>query len=204
MKTKGKLNLSKMEFQIEKAAEIIKGGGIVIFPTDTAYGIGCRMDNEAAVSRLFTIRKRPQNQATPVLFSNIGEMKDYLPNIPEDVKEKLMDKYWPGGLTIVLPCNTKKVLKLVRGDSGNLGVRIPDNKITLSIISKAGIGILGPSANFSGEQTPYRFEDLNPKLVSLADYVVEGECKLREASTVIDCSVKPWKLIREGAAKLSL
>lgn len=193
-----------MELQIEKAAKVLKEGGIVIFPTDTAFGIGCRMDDKNSVERLFSIRKRPHKQATPVLFNNIEAMKEYLLDIPETVKEKLMDKYWPGALTIVLPCKTDKVPKLVRGNSNNLGVRIPDNDITLSIIKKVGVGVLGPSANFHGEPPPYDFKDLNPELVSLVDYAVEGECKLKDVSTVIDCSVNPWKITREGAVKLNL
>lgn len=193
-----------MELQIEKAVKVLKEGGIVIFPTDTAFGIGCRMDNKDSVERLFSIRKRPQSQATPVLFNNIEMMKDYLLDIPKEVKEKLMDKYWPGALTIVLPCKTEKISRLVRGNSNNLGVRIPDNDITLSIIKKVGVGVLGPSANFYGAETPYNFEDLDPELVNLVDFVVNGECKLKQTSTVIDCSVKPWQIIREGAVKLNL
>lgn len=193
-----------MELQIEKAVKVLKEGGIVIFPTDTAFGIGCRMDDKDSVERLFSIRKRPQSQATPVLFNNIEVMKDYLLDVPKEVKEKLMDRYWPGALTIVLPCKTDKVLDLVRGNSNNLGVRIPNNDITLSVIKKAGVGILGPSANFHGESPPYDFKDLNPELISLVDYVLKGECKFKDVSTVIDCSVSPWKIIREGAVKLNL
>jgi L-threonylcarbamoyladenylate synthase len=74
----------------------------------------------------------------------------------------------------------------------------------ISIIKKLGVGILGPSANFHGEPTPYFLNDLDSELVKLVDYVVEGECRLREVSTVIDCSVNPWKIIREGAVKLNL
>ena len=193
-----------MEYKIKKAAEVLKQGGIVIFPTDTAFGIGCRMDNEDSVKRLFSLRKRPQDQATPVLFSSIEMMKDYLLDIPKEVKEELMDKYWPGAITIILPCKTDKVFNLIRGSSSNLGVRIPDDDNLISIIEKLGVGILGPSANFHGAKTPYNFKDLDPELVNFADFVVEGECKLKKPSTVIDCSVKPWQIIREGAINLNL
>lgn len=193
-----------MDNQIDEAVKILNEGGIVIFPTDTAFGIGCRMDNEDSVKRLFSLRKRPRIQATPVLFSSIEMMKGYLLDIPEMVKEKLMDKYWPGALTIILPCRTDKVFSLIRGNSSNMGVRIPDNDKLISIIEKLGVGILGPSANFHGKPTPHYFEDLDPKLVRLVDYVVEGECRLKDVSTVIDVSVKPWQIRREGAVKLNL
>jgi len=193
-----------MEAQAEKAVEVLKRGGIVIFPTDTAFGIGCRMDNEDSVKRLFSIRNRPQSQATPVLFNSIEAMKDYLLNIPKEVREKLMDRYWPGALTIIIPCKTDKIFNLIRGNSNNIGVRIPDDDNLISIIEKLGVGILGPSANFHGKQTPYYFDDLDPKLVKLVDYAINGSCKIKEHSTIIDCSVNPWKIIREGAVKLNL
>jgi len=186
-----------MDNQVGEAVRILNEGGIVIFPTDTAFGIGCRMDNKDSVERLFSIRKRPQSQATPVLFNNIEAMKEYLLDIPETVKEKLMDKYWPGALTIILPCKTDRVFNFIRGNSNNLGVRIPDDDNLISIIEKIGVGILGPSANFHGKPTPYYFDDLDPKLVRLVDYAVKGSCKIKEQSTIIDVSVKPWQIIRE-------
>jgi L-threonylcarbamoyladenylate synthase len=193
-----------MDFQIKEAVEVLKQGGIVIFPTDTAYGIGCRIDSPSSVERLFRIRKRPLSQPTPVLFNNTKLIKNYVSEIPKDVELKLMDKFWPGGLTIILPCKTDNVPELVRGNNNTLGVRIPDNNIILSIIENLNIGVLGPSANFHGGKTPYYFSDLDPKLVNLVDYVVEGECKLKQQSTVVDVTVQPWKILRQGAVKIDL
>ena len=190
--------------EVETAANILNSGGIIIFPTDTAFGIGCRIDYENAVKRLFNIRRRPEHQAVPVLFDSLDTINNYINEFPVDVKEALADKYWPGALTIILPAKIDKVPKLARGSGNTLGIRIPDNNIILSIINKTGVGILGPSANFHGKETPYNFEDLDPELVSLVDFVVKGECKLKQASTVIDVSVKPWQIIREGAVKLQL
>ncbi len=189
---------------VEQAVKVLNGGGIIIFPTDTAFGIGCRIDRENAVRRLFNIRKRPQTQAVPVLFDSLDMIRKYVIDFPIEVEDKLTDKYWPGALTIILPAFLDMVPKLVRGNGKNLGVRIPDNNTILSIIKKIGVGVLGPSANFHGKETPYNFEDLDPELVSLADFVVKGECKLKQPSTVIDVSVKPWQIIREGAVKISL
>ena len=193
-----------MNEQILESIKFLKYGGIVIFPTDTAFGIGCRIDDEESVERLFQIRKRPETQATPVLVSSLEMAKDYVSEISKEVQEKLIDKYWPGALTIVLPCLTEKVPNLVRGGSNTLGVRMPNNEIALEIIKNVGVPILGPSANFHGEKTPYKFEDLNPELIKLVDYVVPGECGVKEASTVIDCSIDPWKILRNGAVKLSI
>ncbi|MBI2614014.1 MAG: threonylcarbamoyl-AMP synthase [Candidatus Levybacteria bacterium] len=191
-----------MEKEIEKAIEILKNGGIVIFPTDTAIGIGCRIDNQKAVEELFKIRKRPKTKAVPVLFSSIDMVRKYVKEIPQDA-EKLMQKYWPGALTLILYCNKVKVPSLVRGGGQTLGVRIPNNKIIKTIIAQVGMPILGPSANFSGEKTPFTFGELNPKLVSLADYVLNVKVNSESnVSTIIDCTIEPWKIIREGAVKV--
>ncbi len=187
--------------EAEKAVEILRDGGIVIFPTDTAFGIGCRIDNESSVEKLFQLRNRPENQATPVLVNGIEMAKKYLEEVPDDV-QVLMNKYWPGALTIVLQSRIDKVPLLVRGGGETLGVRMPNHKILLEIIGKVGVPILGPSANFHGEKTPYKFEDLDPALVRKVDFVVDGQTSKGKISTVIDCSVNPWKIIREGAVRL--
>lgn len=193
-----------MKSDIDKAVRVLNKGGIVIFPTDTAFGIGCRMDNKKSIERLFMIRKRPKNKPTPVLVDSIEMAQKYLqPTIDEEVKNNLMKKYWPGALTIILPCRIDKVDKLVRGKGNTLGVRMPNHKIALSLIRGVGVPILGPSANFQGEKTPYNLKDLGPKLVKLVDYVLSGDTGLKKLpSTVIDCSKKPWKVIREGAIEI--
>lgn len=190
--------------EIRKAIDVLRNGKIVIFPTDTAFGVGCRIDDEKAVERLFMIRKRPQNQAVPVLVSSLEMAANYVEEIPSDVQKELMEKYWPGALTIVLPCRVDKVPSLVRGGKETLGIRIPDHKTTLSLIEGVGVPILGPSANFSGGATPYRFEDLDQNLLKLVDFVVYGQTKIGDVSTVIDVSEKPWKILREGAVKLKI
>lgn len=188
--------------EIEEAIKILTQGGIVIFPTDTAFGIGCRIDDEKAIERLFKIRRRPQEKAVPVLVDSFEMAQEYLLPISKDVREKLIKPFWPGALTIILPCKLDKVPELVRGGGSNLGVRMPDNEVVLSLIGGVGVPILGSSANFSGGKTPFQFLDIDKELLSKVDYVVEGECKFKEPSTVIDCSVRPWKIIRMGVVKL--
>jgi|SRR3989344_4617728 len=188
--------------EIIKAVKILKNGGIVVFPTDTAFGVGCRIDDEKAVKRLFEIRRRPKEKATPVLVDTVIMAQNYLMPIPKDVIDNLIEPYWSGALTIILPCQIKKVPALVRGEGSTLGVRIPNHPVVRSIIKNVGVPILGPSANFHGERTPFKFEDLDPKFIKLVDYVVPGECTIKQPSTVINCSVKPWKILREGAIKV--
>lgn len=193
-----------MENDVKKAVEILRKGGIVIFPTDTAFGIGCRIDNEESIKRLFRIRKRPENKAVPVLVDTVKMAQEYLLPIPKEVVDNLIEPYWPGALTIILPCKTDVVPRLVRGGGSTLGVRIPSHPVARQIIRELKIPILGPSANFSGGKTPFKFEELDPEIIKLADFVVPGECSVCKQSTVIDCSQKPWKILRQGAIKLDL
>jgi L-threonylcarbamoyladenylate synthase len=186
---------------VKKATEVLKDGGIVIFPTDTAFGIGCRIDDEAAVKRLFAVRRRPEEKAPPVLVGSLEMAQAYLQPVSQDVIDQLVKPFWPGALTIVLQCQVDKVLPMVRKND-TLGVRVPDHATTLAMINGLGVPIIGSSANFPSEKTPYNFEDLDPELVKLVDYVVPGTCKAQLASTVIDVTQKPWKILRQGPIQI--
>jgi L-threonylcarbamoyladenylate synthase len=178
---------------IQKAIEVLNNGGIIIFPTDTAFGIGCRINNH--------IRRRPIAQAMPVLVSSIEMALAYYFNAC-DVVRRLMEEYWPGALTIVAPCKKNLIYSPIRAGEETVGLRMPNHPVILRIIEEVGVPVLGPSANFHGDPTPYSSEDLDPELIRLVDYVVPGECSVKQASTVVDCSVDPYKIIRQGAVQL--
>jgi len=186
---------------MKHAVEILNKGGIIIFPTDTAFGIGCRIDNHAAVDKLFKIRKRPMTQAMPVLVSSVKLALAYLDS-PSDIVRRLMREYWPGALTIVATCNKNCIDSPIRGMGKTIGLRMPNHPAILKIIEAVGVPVLGSSANFHGDPTPYSAADLNPELVKLVDYVLPGECTVKQASTVVDCSVTPYKILRQGAVAL--
>lgn len=189
--------------QINQAVMVLNQGGIIIYPTDTAFGIGCRIDNIEAIYRLFQIRKRPPNMPTSVLVSSIPMAQGYLAPLPLQIKN-LMEIYWPGGLTIVYNCLVEKVPEMVRAFDNSLGVRMPDHKLTLQLIKQVGVPILGPSANFHGFPTPYSISDLDPELVKLVDLVLPGEVKVSEVSTLVDCMKTPWKILRKGSVKIDI
>lgn len=186
---------------IGKAIQTLRDGGIVIFPTDTAFGIGCRIDNEAAVDRLFEIRKRPRTQATPVLVDSIDMALAYFMR-SNDIVRRFMDIYWPGALTIIDSCDENQIYSPIRGGGKTIGLRKPNHEIPLALIAGVGVPILGPSANFHGMETPYVFERLDPKLCDLVDFVVPGLCQTGIASTVVDCSVRPYKIVRQGSVQI--
>jgi len=191
-----------MKKDIQQAIKIFTEGGIIIFPTDTAFGIGCRIDDERAVDRLFAIRKRPRAQATPVLVSSISQALPYLDS-PSDIVRHLMKTYWPGALTIITSCKKNKIYSPIRGGGETVGIRMPDHSDILTVITTVGVPILGPSANIHGEKTPFLFEDLDSALVRQVDFVLAGTCKEKVVSTVVDCSVDPYAIVRQGAVILS-
>ena len=187
--------------QIQQATEVFKSGGVVIFPTDTAYGIGCRMDNVDSVHKVYELRNRPKEKAVLVLVSDIEMAQKYV-EISERVSEQLIKKYWPGGVTIILPCKTKTVSSIVRAEGSTLAVRMPDHTVLRKIIQDVGVPIIAPSANFSGDTTPFRLEDVNSELLSNVDFVLEGECTTPGQSTIIDCSTSDWKIVRQGVVEV--
>lgn len=193
-----------MHESIQKAIEILQNGGVVIFPTDTVYGVGCRLDNPQAIEKVYKIRNRPQEKAVLAVVDSVVMAEKYLQPIPEVVRSKLLEKYWPGGLTVVLPCKTEVVPSIARAGGETLAVRQTSHPVLSKIISEVGVPLIAPSANFSGEKTPVSFEALDPKFTALADYVLEGQCGGDKPSTIIDCSVTPWRIIREGAVNVEL
>ncbi len=185
-----------------ESVELFLQGKIGIFPTDQAFGIGCVIDNELAVKRLFAIKNRPENKPTPVLVNSIDMAQKLFQEKFSSRISLLMKQYWPGGLTLVLNCNNERIPNLVRGGTKTLGVRIPDSQMIRGIIAKINKPILAPSANFSDEKTPFLKEDLDPKLLSLVDFYIDGECKGQKSSTVLDCTCEPFTILRQGAIVL--
>lgn len=191
-----------MNSDIDNGVSVLNQGGIIIFPTDTAFGIGCRIDKEDTIKRLFRIRRRPKDKPVPVLSASFKMAEKYLRPVNQRVISQLIKKYWPGGLTIVLPCVTENVPDLIRGGGNSIGLRVPNHLTTLEIIQTVGVPILGPSANFHGMSTPFFQKDLDPDLLKLVDFVVPGICYSQKSSTVIDCTVEPWNVVRPGAVLL--
>lgn len=192
-----------MNEKIQKAIEVLRNGGIVLLPTDTVFGICCVIDRQDSLERLFSIKNRDEHKAVPILVSSTDMVKEYVLPFPEDV-EKLMEKYWPGGLTVVLPCQKEKVLPLVTGSTNLLGLRIPNFPPLFQIIDKVGVPIVGTSANFHGHLPVSKYKDLDPELVKMVDYVLEEDSLGSESSTVIDCSKNPWKILRQGAVQVHI
>jgi L-threonylcarbamoyladenylate synthase len=186
-----------------QAIKAFNGGGIVIFPTDTAYGIGCRFDISASVDRLFEIRKRPLTQPMPLLVDSIRMALKYYDAVSLKM-ETLMQKYWPGALTIISKAKIENIYRPVLGGGSSVGIRMPNHQELLEIISVLGVPILGPSANFHGLPTPFEFSELDPEIIKLVDFVLPGECSVKQASTVVDCQNDKLLIVRQGGVDVQV
>ncbi len=187
---------------VEQAIEILKNGGVAIFPTDTAFAIACRVDDEKAVKRLFAIKNRSEHQAVPILVSDIAMAEKY-GQVSEEV-QNVLKEYWPGALTVVVNTIESKISPIVLGMGKTIGLRQPNHEICLRIIYEVGIPLIGTSANFHGMPTPYTTEDIDPELVKKVDIVLPGVCSVGMASTIIDTTVNPWKILRQGAIRFKI
>jgi L-threonylcarbamoyladenylate synthase len=171
--------------QIDRAVEVLNNGGVIIYPTDTVYGIGCDINNERAIEKLISIKKRSNNPMS-VAVSSIDMIKQVA--VIEDNK---VFNLLPGPFTFIL--KKKKVSDSITSGLPTVGVRIPDNDIALKIIEKFGKPIITTSANISNKPSPKSLKEVDIS----ADFMVQGECKYKLGSTVVD--LKNKKILRNGA-----
>jgi L-threonylcarbamoyladenylate synthase len=183
---------------IRTAADILRAGGLVIFPTDTLYGLAANIYNDVALKRVFEVKKRPLNKPLPVLISDPGELSSLAQQIPPLAKT-LMDFFWPGSLTLVFK-KTAKVSAILTGGKGTVAVRVPDHPVTLALIREASFPVTGPSANISGMEPPVTAEEAARNLGEKVDLVIDaGPCPIRTPSTILDLTGSKPQILREGA-----
>ncbi len=180
----------KAEF-IHEAAHILKSGGLVIMPTETVYGVGANMLNQKSLDRLYEIKKRPKDKPFSVHIADQSRVDDYAASVSLKAY-KLMDRFWPGPLTLIL-----KSIK-----PGKVGLRMPDNEIALRIIKEVYDPVALPSANLSGNAPAKDFEEAIRDLDKAVDYAIDaGETRLGLESSIVDLSGGEPVFIRIGAIK---
>lgn len=185
------------EASLNKGAEIIRQGGTVAFPTETVYGLGANALNEEAVRKIYKAKGRPSDNPLIVHVSNIETLKQLTDNVSE-LNEKLMDAFWPGPLTLLFR-KRKQVPNVITGGLQTVAVRMPRNEIALRLIQKAGVPLVGPSANLSGKPSPTRTEHVIDDLMGRVDAIILGEdCPVGLESTVMDALSKPPVILRPG------
>lgn len=190
------------ESELNKIKEILDNDGVIIFPTDTVYGIACNCFSEKAIKKIFDIKKRPENKPINVLSNSLDKIKLVSKNISE--KEKfLIDKYMPGALTIILDKN-EKVSDILTAGLDTIGVRIPKNNISLRILENVSYPLATTSANISGDSAGIKITDFLKEFDGVVDAIIDGgETDLKVASTIVRVeSDNKLKIIREGTLKI--
>jgi L-threonylcarbamoyladenylate synthase len=182
---------------IERAAAIIRGGGLVAFPTETVYGLGADAMNESAVQRIFKAKGRPSDN--PLIVHVAGrEMLDMVARDVGETAEKLIEKFWPGPLTLVL-MRKPEVAPSVSAGLPTIAVRMPRNQIALALIRAARTSLAAPSANLSGRPSPTSAKHVLDDLGGRIDLVLDGgTTNIGIESTVLDVTRDPPIILRPG------
>ena len=184
--------------QIELAAEILRSGGIVAFPTDTVYGLGADPRSEEAVGKIYRVKRRSNELPLPLLLVGKADIERVAVNIPETAW-RLAERFLPGGLTLVLE-KSSWVPDVVTAGGDTVAVRIPDHDITIDLIQRLGSPLVGTSANISGRPSPVTADEVYGQLGDQVDLVIDGgECPGGIDSTVVDVSGEMPTVVREGA-----
>ncbi len=191
--------------KITEAAEVLKNGGIVAFPTDTVYALGALMNNEDGVKRLFEVKERPKDNPMSVLVARDLDM-----HLVVDISAagsqfafRFVEEFWPGPLTIIMPKVIGRVPDVVTGGTYKVGVRNPKDDIAVALIDEAGYPVVAPSANLSGRPSPttgqHVIDDLNGKV----DMILVGpDSEIGVESTVIDLTYEHPTIVRKGSVTL--
>jgi len=179
------------------AGEVIRRGGLVAFPTETVYGLGADALNQQAVKNIFSAKERPADNPLIVHVSCIDEVKCVAKNTPE-IAQVLMDAFWPGPLTLVLP-RKNIVPDVTTGGLDTVAVRMPDHPVALGLIREAGVPIAAPSANTSGKPSPTTAQHVMDDLGGRIDMIIDGgRVVIGVESTVIDVTGNIPTLLRPG------
>ena len=182
---------------MSELARIILDGGVVVFPTDTVYGIGCNPYDDRAVARVFSIKARDAVKALPVLANGLATA-ERLVSLPEQAR-KLVSRYWPGPLTVIAPLKDAGISKLVTAGSSKLAVRVPANKCLLSLLDKVTC-LVGTSANISGERPSADAPSVTQSGISGFDaLLIDSVPAMGTESTIVDFTANGLRVIREGA-----
>lgn len=188
------------ERHIERVAETLRQGGVIIYPTDTTYGLGCDIFNRKGVKKIFQIKQRDQRKPFSFICNDLAEISHYAQ--VSNFAFKIMKRHLPGPYTFVLEA-TKIVPDSLSTKQKTVGVRIPDNAICHAIVKQLGHPLVTTSANISGEETPQDPQDIVESMGRMVDIVIDGGILIAEASTVISLIDDQIEVLRHGCGDIS-
>ena len=189
--------------KIQQVVDVLKDGGVIIYPTDTVYGLGCDIENDQAVDRICRLRGLdPKKARLSFICTDISQISAYASQIDNDVF-KMMKRNLPGPFTFVLNANNK-VPKMFKNRKREIGVRIPDNNIVLEIVRALGRPILTTSLRNDDEITEYFTDpsEIEEDFAKQVDLVIDGGSGRNVPSTIVDCTGSSPEVIRQGVGEL--
>ena len=187
---------------IEEAAECLKSGGLVVFPTETVYGLGADALNDDACLNIFKAKGRPGDNPLIVHIADVESLSMLASEIPQEAKI-LMDRFWPGPLTMIFK-KKESVGDTVTAGLKTVAVRFPSNEIAQELIRKSTGFVAAPSANLSGSPSPTSIVHVTDDMMNRVDYIIDDEgCEIGIESTVLDVSGDVFKILRPGAITFS-
>ena len=183
--------------EIEKAAEILRKGGLVAFPTETVYGLGADASNPAALRKVFAAKGRPADHPVIVHVARTSDLKHWAAEVPRSAW-LLAEKFWPGPLTLVLK-RAARVSDLITGGQDSVGLRVPSHPIAQQLLKAFGGGIAAPSANRFGRLSPTTAQHVREELGNAVDLVLDGgSCDVGIESTIVDLTRESPAVLRPG------
>lgn len=187
--------------QIKKAVRILKHGGIVVFPTETVYGLGARLSDENAIKKIFAVKGRPFDNPLIVHISDKSQLRFLTKKVPAPAKQ-LMEKFWPGPLTLIFKRSSQVPSSVVNG-LDTVAIRMPAHLVALQLLRSLKEPLAAPSANRSGRPSPTCYEDVQKELGTKVDLILNGgNSDLGLESTVLDVTCKPFRILRPGCITL--
>jgi L-threonylcarbamoyladenylate synthase len=182
---------------IQQAANVLRAGGLVAFPTETVYGLGADAENPVAVARTFQVKGRPPNHPLIVHIASAGHLDGWAEDVPETARV-LAEHFWPGPLTLVLRRGSRVPLEAT-GGLETVAVRVPDHPVAQALLAAFGGGLTAPSANRFGSVSPTTADHVRTELGDAVDLVLDGgPCQVGVESTIVDVSGEAPAILRPG------
>jgi len=191
--------------KIQHIVDLLRDGAVIIYPTDTIYGLGCDLTNRKAIDKLFWVKGiKPGKINLSFICEDMSHISDYVKNLSTPTF-KLMKKNLPGPFTFILPANSN-VPKIVNANKKTVGIRIPDNNIPIAIVKALGNPLITTSIKDQDDIVEYPTdpEEIYESFKNLVDVVIDGGYGRNNPSTIIDCTKEPAEIVREGLGEIIL
>jgi L-threonylcarbamoyladenylate synthase len=190
------LQLAQVEW-VPEVADLLRRGGVIVYPTETVYGLGCIADDARAAERIAVIKGSHEQASFLILVHEFEMILNYAAKIPDSARV-LAKAFWPGPLTLILPA-LPELPSLLKGPTGGVGLRVSPHPWARALVEELGVGLVSTSANLHGRPAPVSLMELDQQVGDQADLIIDGGALAGVPSTVLDLCVEPPLLRREGA-----